>query len=198
MENREHFDNRCPLWETCDKCQAYIEYLIEWIRDGGKRLKMEYHHYFVTLTTDEKDPVQLEKDRIKIIDRLQPTEYYCYYELTKAGRPHVHMLLTMDKYVRARDIKRCTKKFVDIKRIKSPQYLKNVKNYIKKDANTPEIREYMEKYNLSNIYTLCHQEDTPLSLEEDVEHGDTEEELGDVPNVSMVVRPASTATPANK
>lgn len=161
MEHRQHFDDRCPCWQTCDKCIAYIEYLVQWVRDGGKRLKQNEFHYFITLTTDEKDPVQLDKDRLKIIDKIQPLEYHCYFELTKQGRPHVHMLLTVDRYVRTRDIKRCTKKFVDVKKIQSPTYLRNVKNYIRKDATTPEIVEYMQNYNLDNIYiqTRCQDEE---------------------------------------
>ena len=86
--------------EKCEQCRKHWEFLQEWVKICRFKKRNKMQHYFITLTTDEFNPIQLEKDRQRVIDKIKPLQYYCYYELTKQGRPHVHMLIYVRKYIR--------------------------------------------------------------------------------------------------
>jgi len=113
------------------------------------------HRYFITLTVDQEDddPTRLLACRDKIIKSklFGIKKYEGCIELTEVGKPHCHILVWTNKFIRARDVKKYNDGHnANIKRVPACDVVK-VRNYINKDVDD-RIRDYTEKYGIEQFF----------------------------------------------
>lgn len=125
--------------------------------DKGKR------RYFITITDRDGDYGHVYDCLRKIVESkaIRPWNWLACWELTKEGRPHIHLLIDTDNYVKTRDLVKWNNgQIVNVQKVKNLQstvdyIMKNddvrIVNYLKENKlsqfmykNAPEISEEVE------------------------------------------------------
>lgn len=104
------------------------------------------HRYFVTITSQDEDPSCCIGTYHYLRERYN-VEHACL-ELTKEGKPHVHVLLQTDKYLNKEHIyKKNGKNYVDVRKVRTELDKVKVSKYIHKAESKPST-SYLTRWGL--------------------------------------------------
>lgn len=112
-------------------------------------------YYFITLTSKERKPFDIIQCMNKILFSkiYMIDKYICTWELTKAGMPHMHMLVHVGKSTpKKRDLMKFNGgNFVDMRRVPGPEVVKVV-SYMRKADKDVELLKYLSEFGLPKYY----------------------------------------------
>lgn len=126
-----------------------------WLNDQCLKIhsKDDGHRYFVTLTSQDENPSCCIGTYEYLLDRYNVE--HASLELTKEGKPHIHVLLVCDKYLNKEHIwKKNGRNYVDVRKVRTSSDKAKITKYIHKAESKPPL-EYLEKWGLDPNPILC-------------------------------------------
>lgn len=120
-------------------------------RKFGFRQEFSSAWYFITLTCIDDGPEKLISAYTKIVQSQMYgiDKYIMCWELTKAGKPHIHLLVHCTKSTpKKRDLQKFNHGYhVDMKRVKGDECVRVIQ-YMKKQQQDGELINYLKKHSL--------------------------------------------------